>query len=709
VSGQIANLDPAMPKIPDALWRESGRPATSWLVRSWIALLLIAAGWVLASFVAPVGVYGWAVAALGVVAFFAIPALVDAIVLQRFAARVEAVERTRAHKLLDELRGNTTIKMLAPHGWMRIQEAKLHLAVDEHRAAAKAFAEAERVSKHAGDKAELISAQAHALALAGDRREARELLGKLAKLERLSDLDHFNFGIVLLSEPGHGREAVGHLEQASESFGEHPRLLAAMVLARQRCEQIDKATALLEQAEAAVEASGDLLAQDLLKRAKKALRPLLKTKVKRERKAGASESAKPTSSTSPASAASPASSAKLAAKSEKPKGKKGRKQARRDARKQARSAERRGEPGVETPVEAAVVATPAAVEKPAVIETPAVVATPATVEKPAVVETPAVVEKPAVVEMPAVVEKPAVVETPAPIVETPAPIVETPITEDKPVETPAVVDKPITQDKPVEVEKPAEKPVEKPVVDKPAETPAVVDKPITQDKPAEKPAVVDKPFASAPVGAKPKPASRDEDEFDLASLARDALSSGARPKTDDAERSSTSGIRPIEPSSSGSMFRSSLFASEPEAAPAAAKPSLFGLPKFGDVPKFTPPPMPPRGTLLPPKPADSKPAEPKPAEPKPAPAAAKPIAPKPVAPITAPSTLGAPKPPAAAPGIPAAPSLPGAPSLPKPGAFAAPKPSTPVVAAPALDDGWGDLGGDLAPPVVPSNTDNDAS
>jgi tetratricopeptide (TPR) repeat protein len=651
VSGQIANIDPAMPKIPDALWRESGRPATSWLVRGWIALMLIAVGWLLASFVAPVGVYGWAVAALGVVAFFAIPAIVDAIVLQRFAARVDAVERTRAHKLLDELRGNTTLKLLAPHGWMRIQEAKLHLAVDEHRAAAKAFAEAERVCKHAGDKAELISAQVHALALAGDRKEARELLGKLAKLDRLSDLDHFNFGIVLLSEPGHGKEAVAHLEQASESFAEHPRLLAAMVLARQRCDQIEKATALLEQAEAAVEASGDVLAQDLLKRAKKALRPLLKTKVKRERKAGASEPAKPAGAASPAG---PASSAKLAAKSEKPKGKKGRKQARRDARKQARAAERRGEPDVETPVEAAAI------------------------EKPAVVETPVAVEKPAVVETPIVEEKPVVVETPVP------------------VEKPAVVDKPIVEDKPAE--KPIEQPVEKPVEDKPADKPAVVDKPITEDKPADKPAVVDKPFASAPVSAKPKPTSKDdEDAFDLASLARDALSSGARPKLDEAERSSTSGIRPIEPSSSGSMFRSSLFASEPEAAPAAAKPSLFGLPKFGDVPKFTPPPMPPRGTVLPPKPAEPKPA------------AAAPLAPKPIAPITVPPTLAAPKPPAAAPSVPAAPSIPAAPSLPKPGAFAAPKPNTPAVAAPALDDGWGDLGGDLAPPVVPSNTDNDAS
>jgi tetratricopeptide (TPR) repeat protein len=198
VSGQIANIDPAMPKIPDVLWRASGRPAMAWVVRGWIAVVLVATGWILATFVAPVGVYGWVLAGLGVVAFFAIPAIVDAVVLQRFAARVDAVERTRAHKLLDELRSNNTIKMLAPHGWVRIQEAKLHLAVDEHRAAAKAFSEAERVSKHSGDKAELLSAQAHAHALAGDRKEARELLAKLAKLDRLSDLDHFNFGIVLL-------------------------------------------------------------------------------------------------------------------------------------------------------------------------------------------------------------------------------------------------------------------------------------------------------------------------------------------------------------------------------------------------------------------------------------------------------------------------------------------------------------------------------
>ena len=43
--------------------------------------------------------------------------------------------RYRAHK---------AVKLFAPHGWLRVHEGKLLLLVDDHRAAAKAFAEARR-------------------------------------------------------------------------------------------------------------------------------------------------------------------------------------------------------------------------------------------------------------------------------------------------------------------------------------------------------------------------------------------------------------------------------------------------------------------------------------------------------------------------------------------------------------------------------------
>src|SRR5690606_16989844 len=219
-----------------------------------------------------------------------------------------------------------TVKMLAPHGWLRVQEGRIHLAVGDGRAAARAFAEAERVSTHP-DKHALISAQAHALVLSGDRKEARELLGKLRKADQLSDLDHLNFGVVLLSEAGHNQEALAHLKQAREAFGDHPRALAGLMLALQRCDKTDESAALLGEAEAAVEASADQLAQDLLKRAKKGLRPLLKAKQKRERKT--EKQVEP-------------SEAGSSDKPHKPKGKKGRKQARRDARKKAKAEARHG-------------------------------------------------------------------------------------------------------------------------------------------------------------------------------------------------------------------------------------------------------------------------------------------------------------------------------------------------------------------------------
>src|SRR5690606_39006738 len=183
-------------------------------------------------------------AVLGLALFFVVPSIADAALLAPFARRVDGVDRGKAHALLDELRANKLITALAPHGWMRLQEAKLYLAVDDHRAAAKAFAEAERVSTHAGHKGELISAQAHALTLAGDRKPARELLAKLGKLDALTDLDHFNYGIVLLSESGHNKDALDHLLSARGSFADHPRLLAALVLAHQRCDQGTEAAAL---------------------------------------------------------------------------------------------------------------------------------------------------------------------------------------------------------------------------------------------------------------------------------------------------------------------------------------------------------------------------------------------------------------------------------------------------------------------------------
>jgi hypothetical protein len=547
-----------------------------------LAILLIGGAAVLAQYVS---VYGWALAIVGVAVFLAAPLVVDSLVLARLSAKVDAVERANAHALLEQIRNNTTVRLLAPHAWLRVQEGKLLLAVDDGRAAAKAFAEAERVSKHPGDKSSLLSAQAHALVLANDRKEAREVLAKLAKLERLSDLDHLNFGIVLLSESGHNKEALAHLEQARESFGSHPRVLGGLVLALQRCDQPEQAAALLDAAELAVADSGDQLAQDLLKRGKKGLRTFLKAKQKRERKTEVERDE---------AAAAVRSKDKPSKGKDKPKGKKGRKQARRDARKNAKGGNR----GAVDSMPAETAGDPR--------EGSDAQAEREDLELAGVVATDAVAD--------------------------------------------------------------------------------------TQDAEA---AADDADEASADT-SDAEPAGTDpdqDDQDDLASLARSALNSGSvrtTPATTDV--ASANVLRPLEPSpASSSVFRSALFddAGAKDEKPASAKPSsLFALPDFGSVPKFAPPPKPARGSVLP---ASSVP----PVTAKPAPSISVPAIKPPMASPVAPPSVSAPS--VSAPSV-SAPSM------------SAPKLTTPKLEPAALDDGWGDfadLAADATPPVAPSPAKHD--
>ena len=369
MSGPIATSD-LEPAIPDELLQASGRPITGWLLQGWVASLLGVGGWVAVS--ATEQPAWWGLSGAGLLAFFAVPSIAKSLVLDRFAKRVASCERSKVRGMLGELRDSATLKLFAPHAWINVQEGRLHLRAGDGRAAARAFAEAERVCKHSGDKAELISAQAHALALAGDRKEARELFGKLAKLGRLTRLDHLDFGVVLLSETGHNKEALEHLEKARDAYGGHPRVLAGLVIALDKVDRPAEAAELLEAAEAALEHDNDPIAQELVKRGRKGLRTYLQAKQKRERKQEPVAEpkpiaepktkpvaepkrvaeAKPTAEAKPVAEAKPTAEPKPTAdaqpeedagkKKSEPKGKKGRKQARRDARKQAKAEARRG-------------------------------------------------------------------------------------------------------------------------------------------------------------------------------------------------------------------------------------------------------------------------------------------------------------------------------------------------------------------------------
>ena len=157
--------------------------------------------------------------------------------------------------------------------------------------------------------------------------------------------------------------------------------------------------------------------------------------------------------------------------------------------------------------------------------------------------------------------------------------------------------------------------------------------------------------------------------------------------------------------SSGSVFRSAMFDAEPEKPAEPAKGSLFGLPSFGELPRFSPPPMAKSGgSLLPPLEPKPSPAAAKPA---PSPAAAKPSPAIPAKPAVAAPTakpLAAPalRPPLATPGVPPL-AAPIKPPLAAPAATPPIPVPAPTTAAPALDEGWGDLDDLLAPPTPKSD------
>jgi hypothetical protein len=324
-----------------------------------------------------VAFWGWIVA--GVAAFVAFP-LVIQMLLKPIAKKVDAANRKQATDLLSGLRERKLVRLFAPNGWTTLQEAKLHLCLGEGRAAAKAFADTAKLSRVAGNKPSLISAQAHCLLLAGDRREARELLSGLRKSDELSANDRLNLGIASLFDAAHGNETRELLAEAHESLGDHPRMLAALSIASERNGDEDRALEYLEQAEREQsereeDDHHDPLASELIKRARKGLREQLRAqnkkrgkekrgKGKRGKRAGA-QGSEPEAGAGGKTAGAMAegqgdesssldqgrSSSKgkqsaggrksKAANREAPKGsKKARKQARREARRQAKADER---------------------------------------------------------------------------------------------------------------------------------------------------------------------------------------------------------------------------------------------------------------------------------------------------------------------------------------------------------------------------------
>ena len=83
----------------------------------------------------------------------------------------------------------------------------------------------------------------HALVVAGNFADARELLQRLAKENMLVSRDQLDLGIVLLVESQKkNKQALAYIEAARKTIGDHPRVLAAMALALQKTERIDEAS-----------------------------------------------------------------------------------------------------------------------------------------------------------------------------------------------------------------------------------------------------------------------------------------------------------------------------------------------------------------------------------------------------------------------------------------------------------------------------------
>ncbi len=318
----------------------SGRSWSGTALRLYVALSLVVVG-----FLQPRFSLAWGLLiGLGVLTFFIFP-LVGFALLKPIQRRVEACPKKDAADLLKALRGRWAVRIFAPVAWISLQEGKLQLCLDDGRAAAKAFAATARLSRVSGKKPELLSAQAHGLLMAGDRREARMMLQTLAKTETLAARDQLNLGIALVLENGDPGEAEERLSSARETFGDHPRLLAALALAMEKSKRggaealklFRAARAVIQTEEDRSEVARDLLALELLKRGRKVFRAQLRGKEKRVRTKSVDKLVR---------APAPASTAVLGAmtnkgdkevKRETKSSKNARKRARRDARRAAKS------------------------------------------------------------------------------------------------------------------------------------------------------------------------------------------------------------------------------------------------------------------------------------------------------------------------------------------------------------------------------------
>ncbi|MEM7160781.1 MAG: hypothetical protein AAF799_48555 [Myxococcota bacterium] len=276
---------PAVPRadlldveLPKAVWSKSGRPLMGRISRALFATTLLLLGMTLPW----IGVaYGLMAAA--VLGYFFIPVITDFLIERREGA-IRSASAEQAPGLLRELDDKVLIGAFAPDAWVTLQRGRLQWAQGDGRAAAQAFADTARIIKESNRPA-LVSAQARALLLAGDRSGAREHLSGLADRDELSPRDHLDFGLIMLGEASRKDQARAHLESAYEGLDGHPQAAAGLAVALARAGEMDRGMELLAAAEADVDESDELL-KDTIKKARKALRPAREAAKKKKKRKG---------------------------------------------------------------------------------------------------------------------------------------------------------------------------------------------------------------------------------------------------------------------------------------------------------------------------------------------------------------------------------------------------------------------------------------
>src|SRR5690606_22491544 len=105
--------------------------------------------------------------------FLLLPGLVTSR-LEQLGREVLAADRSRAEQLLTQLPERPIVRLFAPAGWRSLQLALINLKLGDGHAAALGFAETAELCGQPNAEM-LLSAQAHAHVLAGERAKAREL------------------------------------------------------------------------------------------------------------------------------------------------------------------------------------------------------------------------------------------------------------------------------------------------------------------------------------------------------------------------------------------------------------------------------------------------------------------------------------------------------------------------------------------------------